>query len=434
MRRTWRAALSGAGAAALAAGALTACGSSAGTEGTPILTWYINPDAGGQQLIAQQCSDASGGRYVIDTAILPTQAPAQREQLVRRLAANDSSIDLMSLDPVYVPEFANAGYLAPIPPEAQEQLTEGIVEGAVQSSTWEDELVAVPFWANTQLLWFKRSAAEAAGLDTEQPVTWQQLIDAAASQDTAIGVQGTRAESMTVWVNALVESAGGAVLEDPEAPADELEVTLDSEAGRAAAEVVQAMDEAGVLGPGIDNRDEAATADLFEQGRAAFMVNWPFVYARAQTAVEGGTLEQSVLDDYGWAQYPAVADGQGSAPPVGGISLGIGAFTEHPEEALEAATCIAEPEKQKQYMLSDGNPAAAQEVYDDPEVVEAFPMAGLIRDSLEAAAPRPKTPYYNEVSGGIQQTWQPASAVDPATTPEESAEFIQQVLRGERLL
>ena len=78
------------------------------------LTWYINPDNGGQATFAEECSEASGGAYTIDTQILPNEADAQREQLVRRLAAGDESVDLMSLDPPFVAEFANAGYLKPV--------------------------------------------------------------------------------------------------------------------------------------------------------------------------------------------------------------------------------------------------------------------------------------------------------------------------------
>jgi multiple sugar transport system substrate-binding protein len=61
-------------------------------------------------------------------------------------------------------------------------------------------------------------------------------------------------------------------------------------------------------------------------------------------------------------------------------------------------------------------------------------MADLIRQSLEQAAPRPQTPYYNEVSGGLQQTWHPPSAVDPDSTPRRAGELITAVLRGEQLL
>ena len=60
-------------------------------------------------------------------------------------------------------------------------------------------------------------------------------------------------------------------------------------------------------------------------------------------------------------------------------------------------------------------------------------MAPEIRESLERAAPRPQTPFYNEISLGIQQHWTPISEVGEAT-PARSQEFIQSVLRGEALL
>jgi multiple sugar transport system substrate-binding protein len=61
-------------------------------------------------------------------------------------------------------------------------------------------------------------------------------------------------------------------------------------------------------------------------------------------------------------------------------------------------------------------------------------MAGLIRDSINAAAPRPITPYYTDVSGAIQSRWHPPASVNPNSTPRESATFVHQVLRDQRLL
>ncbi|WP_338073689.1 extracellular solute-binding protein [Kineococcus siccus] len=417
----------------LLASTLGACGSGSASTGTPTLNWYINPDNGGQATIAAACSEASNGAYTIETSILPSQAAAQREQLMRRLAGNDTSIDLMSLDPVFVPETSEAGFLAEIPADLQQRLSDGVVDGAVQAATWKGRLVAAPFWANTQLLWYRKSVAQAAGLDMTKPVTWQQLIDAAKAQDTAIGVQGTRAESMTVWVNALIASAGGEVIENPEAKGPDIRLGLDSDAGRAAAQVMEQITAAGVAGPGIDNRDESATANLFQQDGADFMVNWPFVYAQAKSAAEGGTMDAAVFEDYGWTTYPEVVAGTPSAPPLGGIDIGVSAFSEHRAEAFEAVQCIVSQENQAAYMLSDGNPAALTAVYDDPAVQADFPMAETIRQSLEQAAPRPQTAYYNEVSQGIQDRWQPVSEVT-GSTPAASGEFIGQVLRGEKLL
>ena len=149
--RRVRAAIGGAAAFALAATVLSAC--SSGGSGPAALTWYINPDNGAQATLAKECSTASNGAYTIKTQILPNDASQQRQQLVTRLAAKDSSIDLMSLDPVFIAEFSEAGFLAPIPTSDDATFTNNIVEPMVQASTWNGKLVAAPFWANTQVLW-----------------------------------------------------------------------------------------------------------------------------------------------------------------------------------------------------------------------------------------------------------------------------------------
>ena len=92
-------------------------------------------------------------------SVLPRDASAQREQLARRLAAKDSSIDIMSLDPPFIPEMAEPGFLAPVPDDVAQRVTQNVVAGALAGATWDDELVTVPFWANTQLLWYRKSVA-----------------------------------------------------------------------------------------------------------------------------------------------------------------------------------------------------------------------------------------------------------------------------------
>src|SRR5919107_5986736 len=108
---------------ALASSLLAAC---SGDGGKPELTWYINPDAGGQDAVAEKCST---DEYTITTQVLPQDASQQRIQLSRRLAAEDTEIDLMSIDPPYTAEFANAGFLAEIPQDLQDTLEEQSFQG-----------------------------------------------------------------------------------------------------------------------------------------------------------------------------------------------------------------------------------------------------------------------------------------------------------------
>lgn len=428
--RPWRTGL--AAFALLGLVGITGCSSG---SSTPTLTWYINPDNGGQAKIAEQCTAEADGAYRISTSLLPNDAPSQREQLIRRLASQDSSIDIMSLDPVYVAEMANADYLTPVPDEYIEEFTEGVIPSSVESSTRQGELVATPFWANTQLLWYRKSVAEAAGLDMSKPVTWDQIIDAAAEQDKRVGVQGIRAESLTVWINAMIESAGGSIVTNPDSDgAEEVELGIDSEAGRSAAEIMAKIGSTGVGGPQLSNLDENAAMLEFQSDDGGFMVNWPFIYPATKAAVEAGSLDQAVLDDIGWTIYPRVDESQEARPPLGGINLGVGAFSEHPDLAYQAVSCIREPEKQAEYFLTDGNAPSNLAAFDDPEVQKQFPVAQTVAESLKISAARPLTPYYNEVTGGIQKSWHPPGSVDPESTPARSQEFILEILQGERLL
>lgn len=427
----------GRGAAGLAVAALLVSGTLAcggGDEGgAPTLTWYINPDNGGQEDLAKKCGDASNGEYRIETALLPNDANSQREQLVRRLAANDSGIDLMSLDPVFVAEFASAGFLRTFTEDEAPTFTEDVLDGPVETATWDDELVAAPFWANTQLLWYSKSAAEDAGIDpSKDDVTWDQIIDAAEQTDTKVEVTGARNEGYMVLINMLVASSGGEVLTDTEAGRD-AKPQVDSDAGRKAAEIVSKLGQSPAADPQLSTAIEENARSGF-QDNGGFMVNWPYVYAAMQGAVDEGAFEQADFDDVGWARVPKAVDGTDSAPPLGGIDLAISAFSDHHEEAVKAVECITSTESQTEYMVSSGNPGAKSAVYDDAKVREAFPMADLIRDSINDSVPRPATPFYTDVSAAIQRTWHPAAGVDPEQTPEAADDLIVAVLNDEQLL
>ncbi len=216
-------------AAIVCTASLAACSGDDG--GTPELTWYINPDAGGQDAVAEACSTDA---YTIATQVLPQDSSQQRIQLARRLAAGDPAIDLMSLDPPFTAEFANAGYLAEIPQDMQDAFREQAFESAAAAATWEDQLVVAPFWSNTQVLWYRKSFVEKAGIDMEQPVTWDQIIEAASDNGGKIGVQANKYEGYSVWINALISGAGGDIATETEKGVD-AQIDIASDAGLEAA-------------------------------------------------------------------------------------------------------------------------------------------------------------------------------------------------------
>jgi multiple sugar transport system substrate-binding protein len=415
----------------LTASMLCACGED---SGPPTLTWYINPDNGGQGRLAAQCAGASDGAYQVDVQVLPNDASQQREQLVRRLAAKDSSIDVMSLDPPFVAEFANAGFLRQFDQADEAALTDGVLKGPLETTSWKDRLVAAPFWANTQLLWYRKSVARAANVDpTSDSFTWDDMIKAAEGQKKVIGVQANRYEGYMVWINALVVSAGGEIVTNVEAGKD-AKPAINSPAGDEAARIIGDLARSPAAPPAMSNAGEEEARSAFQSPAGGFMVNWPYVYSAAKDDVKGGGIAQSVVDDIGWARYPRVRADAASRPPLGGINLAIGNFTRYPRQALDLVKCVTSLPNNIAYMLDAGNPAAKSAAYDDPKVREAFPMADVIRQSINDAGPRPVTPYYNDVSTSVQITWHPPQDVRAPQTPRETASFMSDVLQGRRLL
>ncbi len=397
-----------------------ACGGD-GEGGVPSLTWYVfDEPSGAYDQAAADCSQQAGGRYRIALAALPSSADQQREQLVRRLAARDSDIDIMGMDVIWTGEFAEAGWLLPWEGEAAEAVTADVPRAIVASATYEDILWVAPFTTNTQLLWYRTDRVSAP------PSTWDEMVTMAEAigPEGRILVQGARYEGLTVWFNSLLASAGGSVIAGQ---GDDAGVALGPPAVDAM-EVMRDVATSQAADPSLSNAQEDDGRLAFESGSSSFMINYPFVYPSARENAP------EVFENMGWARWPQVHPDQPSRPPLGGINLGIGAFSEHPELAFEAATCIRSAEHQFVAATEGGLPPTITSLYDDPELRQVYPFADVIRESLEDAAPRPVSPAYNDISLAIQRSLHPPGTIDPEADVAELEDAVAKALESRGLL
>ena len=400
---------------------LAACSGDSG--GKPELVWYINPDAGGQAKVAENCSTDA---YTISVQVLPQDASQQRIQLARRLAAGDPAIDLMSLDPPFTAEFANAGYLAEIPQDMQDKFTEQAFESASKAATWDGQLVVAPFWSNTQVLWYRKSFVDKTDLNMDQPVTWDQIIKAASDNGGKIGVQANKYEGYSVWINALISGAGGDIATETDKGVD-AQIDIASEAGQDAAKVIEELASSEAAPADLSVSNEGTAGTTFGGDEGSFLVNWTYIWGNYGDDQLGG--------DIGYARYPQTVEGEESRPPYGGIGIGVSSTSDHQKEALDALACLTSPENQAVNAELTGNMPSSAAGYDQPKVKELFPpeLIALFQESLDAAAPRTVSPYWSDISSAIQSTWHPPSSVDQ-DTPEQSKNFIEDILNGGSLL
>jgi multiple sugar transport system substrate-binding protein len=395
-----------------------ACGKD--ESGPPVINWYAFDEPGGSFIAAaEDCTEQADGRYRIEVRDLPADANQQREQLVRRLAAGDSSIDLMGMDVIWTAEFAGAGWLLPYDDELATQVTDGTIETIVDSVRYQDQIWAAPFTSNTQLLWYRDDRVRG-----EPPATWDQMIQQAEEigEGGLIQAQGQRYEGLTVLFNSLLVSAGGSILDR------DGEVALQEEPTRRALEIMRDLGQSSAADPALATSLEDQSRLAFESGSSAFMVNYPFVYPSARE----NTPE--LFDHLKWARWPGVYDGEESRVTIGGFNLGVSAFTEHPDLAFEAAACIVDPRHQKTAAIDGGLPPTNAELYDDPEIRDQYPFADLIRSELQNGAIRPVNPIYNDISLAVQRTLHPMSSIDPDADLDRLREAIGDALESRGLL
>jgi multiple sugar transport system substrate-binding protein len=396
--------------------ALGACGvgGDEGGEGARAINWYaFNEPGGSYDMAVQNCNEQANGEYTINYVKLPNIADQQRELLVRRLAAEDEDIDLMSLDVIWTAEFAEAEWILPWEGEREQAATEGKLEGPLESATYQGTVWALPHTSNTQLLWYRKDRVDPPPED----FTWDEMIDQAAENGTVVEVQAAQYEGFVVWINALVAGAGGQIVDD------QGEAAVDESAQRAA-EVVAKLANSPAAPPGMSTNRENEGRLGFEAERSDYQVNYSFIYPAA------AEVSEEFQKNIGWAQYPRTDKDKPSRPPLGGLNLAVSAYSENPDLAFDAAECLASEEHQAMIAELGGLPPTTESVYDDPKVQEAFPFADALRESIDAAGPRPVTPAYSDIALAIQKSFHPPDAVEPGETAEKLRDRIDKAAEG----
>ncbi|MEA2399653.1 MAG: trehalose/maltose transport system substrate-binding protein [Thermoleophilaceae bacterium] len=385
--------------ALIASAALGACGvgSSEGGGGHNAINWYVfNEPGGSYDKAVADCNKAAGGKYHINYVKLPTDANQQRELIVRRLAAKDKSIDLIGMDVIWTAELAEAGWILPWKGHDRDVATQGKLEGPLKTVEYKGQVYGLPFTSNTQLLWYRKDKVDAPAED----FTWDEMIDDAVAKNTHVEVQGRQYEGLTVWINALIAGAGGQIVDQ----AGNVKV---NDTAKRAAEIESKLGKSKAAPPGMSTNAEDQARQGFESGRSYYEVNYPFVYPSA--AAVGKDFQKNM----GWARYPRTDKDKPSRPPLGGINLGVSKYGETPDLAFQAAECIASDKHQAIAAELGGLPPTTTAVYDTPQVKKAYPFADVLRASIEAAAPRPVTPAYSDISLAIQKTYSPPDGIDP---------------------
>ncbi|MET7289941.1 extracellular solute-binding protein [Streptomyces sp. NPDC005573] len=317
-------------------------------------------DVTGKNGIRQRLIDAWNTRqgdsgYHARLVELPGSADEQRSQLLGALQSGSARYDVINLDVTWVPEFAAAGLIRPLPDSAVEDPGD-LVPSVAGTADWKDERYAVPFNSDVGLLYYRRDYLGAAGTqrtDLSKGVTWdelRQLIDAVnhrrpggfqAGWTTQLG--GYEGRTVNA-IEAFASAVEGFRLTDP----DGHYTASEQELSEGVAELRRRTSSAYTLDDAVHS-DETTSLSDFADGRTAFLRHWPYAY---------GALYRSFTDkQLGVAPLPGRA-------VLGGQNLAVTSASPQTAEAADLIRFLTGRDSER-CLLDAGFAATRVSAYED---------------------------------------------------------------------
>ncbi|MGM0614581.1 MAG: ABC transporter substrate-binding protein [Pseudomonadota bacterium] len=337
--------------------------------------------------------------HEVDIVSTPNSSTERLSLYQQILSANSSDIDVMQIDVVWPGLLAN--HLLDLNEALGEDVADGHFETIVTNNTIEGRLVAMPWFTDAGVLYYRKDLLEKHGF--EAPDTWQELTDIAKTIQAAeqeegnermrgFVFQGRAYEGLTVNALEWVASHGGGNIVEADG-----EISINNENAAEALDLAASW--IGDISPnGVLNYTEEEARGVFQGGNAVFMRNWPYAWSLAQSA------DSDVRDKVGVIQLPAGGEDGQSAAGLGGWNLAVSRYSENPELAADLVAYLTGREEQKRRAIQASYNPTIDALYQDEEVLDAVPFFGTLYDTFTNAVARPSAPTgdaYGRVSNAF---------------------------------
>lgn len=331
---------------------------------------------------------------LVSTPSGTTQRLALFQQL---LAAESGDIDVFQVDVVWPGILAR--HLLDLSGRIEPAVLARHFEAILRNNTVDGRLVAMPWFTNAGVLYYRRDLLEKHGRPV--PESWQEMAETAravmaaeraAGNDRIWGYvfQGRAYEGLTVNALEWLHSHGAGTIVAPDG-----RVTVDTpEAVRVLA---QAAGWVGSIAPrGVLNYAEEDTRGVFQSGNAVFMRNWPYAWPLMNAG------DSPVEGRVGVAALPRGAGPNGRhSATLGGEQLAVSRYSRHPDAAASLVAHLTSAPEQKRRAITGGLNPTIRALYQDPEVLAANPFFGELYATFVNAVARPSAvtgSRYNQVS------------------------------------
>lgn len=308
--------------------------------------------------------------------------------------------DIVLFDVIWPAEYAENKVLVDVSSRVTDEMKKGVLPGAWTTVEYDGAYYGMPWILDTKYLFYNKKILKEAGIDAP-PKTWDELTaDAKIIKDkglleTPIAWSWAQAEAAICDYTTLVSAYGGDFLKDGKPD-------FQNGGGLDALKYMVSSYESGLTNPNSKEFLEEDVRSVFQNGEAAFALNWTYMYNLANDP-----KESKVAGDVGVVPAPGV-EGKSTVSAVNGsMGLGIPTASKHPDEAWKYIVYMTSQAVQNQYAKLSLPIWASS--YADPAVTSGQEeLIAAAKEGLAAMYPRPTTPRYQELSAALQQGIQEA--------------------------
>ncbi len=379
------------------------------------VTWKPNIPEAWEEIYSIFRSEHPDIELVRETG--PHSSTAFHDLLTQKLKNRSEDVDVFLMDVIWPPEFAAAGWAAPLddmfPPSERREF----LDGAVLANSYNGRIYGVPLFIDSGILYYRRDLLEKYGFSP--PRTWQEMVAQAkkiSSAEAGRGVeiygfsgQFKQYEGLVCDMMEYILSNGGNIINP--------ETGKSAVAERPAVEAVRFVRDniIGKIAPaGVLTYQEPESLDLFIQGKAVFLRNWPYAWE-----VSNNPRRSTIAGKVGIARLPHFPGGR-SYSTLGGWQVGISSYSKNREAARTFVKFLTSERIQKLLALKAGRAPTRKKLYGDAEILRAYPHFSGMKDVFLTAYPRPRTPLYPAVSNILQRYFSRAIS-DPSSDIEKEA-------------
>ncbi len=362
---------------------------------TVTLRWTVGGDPGSIEAFRTLADRFEARNPVIRVQIetLAPQTDFQHRYYSATLGAGSAAgVDVLGGDVIWTAEFAERGWIRPLDAQFPETERAKFLAPPLESVTWRGKTWGVPFFTDVGVLFYRKDLLAKHGF--QPPRTLPELAHQARQIAHAEGIggylwQGAPSEGLVCNAMEAIRGAGGRVLD------------ANAQVDLGSLETLRALRWLAEL-PGTASPRQVRSAweetgrIAFVNGEAAFLRNWPYVWAIAQGP------SSAVKDQVGVAPIPGF-EGHPSSPTLGGWNLMMAAGTRHPREAWTLISFLTSPESQAYMALESGRLPTRHASYRDPEIRQKAPLMAVLYPQALRARPRPMSPDYPELSAILQE-------------------------------